>query len=152
MLTIIEDDLSGSAIRALVAQHLGAMQAHSPPDKVHALPVDALRAPGVTFWSAWCDGTLAGMGALRMLDAAHGEIKSMRVADAFLRQGVGEALLQHLLAIARARGLARISLETGRTAPFAPAIALYRKYGFAECAAFADYASDAFSQCMTLVL
>lgn len=149
MLTIIEDDLSGEAIRALVGLHLGAMQSHSPPDKVHALPIAALATPDVAVWSAWVDGVLAGMGALRRIDADHGEIKSMRVAPAFLRTGIGEALLRHLLDEARARGFVRVSLETGRTAPFAAAIALYRKHGFVECAPFGDYASDAFSQCMT---
>jgi putative acetyltransferase len=150
-LRIIEDDLSGTAIRALVAHHLAAMQANSPPDKVHALPVEALRAPGVTFYSAWAGDDLAGMGAIRALAADHGELKSMRVAPAFLRTGVGEVMLRHLLGVAHARGYARVSLETGRTAPFAAAIALYGKYGFVECPAFADYVVDGFSQCMTLV-
>ena len=92
------------------------------------------------------------MGAIRQLSPDHGELKSMRVAPAYLRQGVGEAILRHLLAVARARGYARVSLETGRTGAFAPAIALYRKYGFVESPAFADYVIDGFSQCMTLAL
>jgi len=149
---IVEDDLSGGAIRALVALHITAMQAHSPPDKVHALPVDALLAPGVTFYSAWVGKDVAGMGAIRDLGDGHGELKSMRVAPAFLHQGVGEAMLRHLLGVARSRGYARVSLETGKTAPFAPAIALYRKYGFVACPAFADYVVDEFSQCLTLAL
>ncbi len=151
LLTIAEDDLTGPEIRALVALHLAGMHGESPPDKVHALPVEALRAADVTFYSAWRDGALAGMGAIRQLAADHGEIKSMRVAPGFVRQGVGEALLRHLLGVARARGYARVSLETGRTAAFDPAVMLYRKYGFVECAAFADYVVDGFSQCMTLM-
>lgn len=147
--TIREDDVSGEAIRALVALHLSGMHQESPACKVHALPVEALRAADVTFYSAWAGDTLAGMGAIRHLAQDHGELKSMRVASAFLRQGVGEAILRHLLQVARDRGYARVSLETGRTAAFAPAIALYRKYGFVECAAFADYVVDGFSQCMT---
>lgn len=151
-ITIIEDDLSGEAIRDLVRLHLAGMHAESPPDKVHALPIEALRAPRVTFWSAWVEGRAAGMGAMRQLSADHGELKSMRVAPEFRRQGVGEAMLRHLLGEARRRGYARVSLETGRTDAFRPAFTLYRKYGFVECAAFADYVLDDFSQCMTLVL
>lgn len=148
----VEDDLTGGAIRALVTLHLAAMHAQSPPDKVHALPIEALRADDVTFYSAWAADDLAGMGAIRRLADGHGEIKSMRVAPAFLGQGVGEAILRHLLGVARARGFTRVSLETGRTGAFAPAVALYRKYGFVECPAFADYVLDGFSQCMTLAL
>ncbi|KUR78863.1 GNAT family N-acetyltransferase [Novosphingobium sp. Fuku2-ISO-50] len=149
---IVEDDLTGEAIRALVALHLAAMHEHSPPDKVHALPIAALRASDVTFYSAWIADDLAGMGAIRRLADDHGEIKSMRVAPAFLGRGMGEAILRHLLGVARARGYARVSLETGRTGAFGPAVALYRKYGFVECPAFADYVLDGFSQCMTLAL
>lgn len=151
-LTIAEDDLTDPDVRALVQLHLAAMHGASPPDKVHALPVERLRAGGVTFFVARSEGVVAAMGAIREIEPGHGEVKSMRVAPAFLRQGLGEAMLLHLLGVARARGYARVSLETGRTAPFTPAIALYRKHGFAECPAFADYVSDGFSQCLTLAL
>lgn len=151
-LRIIEDDLSGAEIRELVALHLSGMHAHSPACKVHALPVDKLRQPGVTFFSAWADEALVGMGAIRELDAIHGELKSMRVAPAWLGQGVGEALLAHLLGVARARDYQRVSLETGNGPAFAPALALYRKHGFENCPAFADYVLDEFSQCLTLRL
>lgn len=147
-----EDDLTGTAIQALVALHLGGMRAHSPADKVHALPLDALRAPGVTFYSAWVGDDLAGMGALKELSPDHGELKSMRVAPAWLGQGVGKAILRRLLDEARARGMARVSLETGRGPAFEPALALYRAHGFVPCAAFADYVADDFSQCFTLDL
>lgn len=150
--TIREDDLSGAAIQALVALHLGGMHAHSPADKVHALPLDALRAPDVRFYSAWVGGDLAGMGALKALAPDHGELKSMRVAPAWLGQGVGKAILAHLLDQARARRMARVSLETGHGPAFEPALALYRAHGFVPCAAFADYVVDDFSQCLTLVL
>ncbi|MBB3358935.1 MULTISPECIES: GNAT family N-acetyltransferase [unclassified Novosphingobium] len=150
--TIRQDDLSGAAIQALVALHLGGMHAHSPACKVHALPLDALRAPGVTFFSAWVGDDLAGMGALKMLAGDHGELKSMRVAPQWLGQGIGKAMLRHLLATAWAMGMARVSLETGRGAAFEPAIALYRAHGFVPCAAFADYVVDDFSQCLTLAL
>jgi putative acetyltransferase len=151
-LQIGEDDLSGEAIRTLVALHLSGMHAESPACKVHALPVEALRAADVTLYSAWVGDDLAGIGAIRHLAPDHGELKSMRVAPTFLRRGVGEAMLVHLLAVAGGRGYARVSLETGRTAAFAAAVALYRKYGFVDCPAFADYVLDDFSRCMTLVL
>ena len=148
-IAIRADDLSGAEIRALVALHLAAMHDHSPPDKVHALPVDALRSAGVTFYSAWIGDDLAGIGAIRQLEADHGEVKSMRVAPGFVRRGVGQAMLLHLIAVARERGYRRVSLETGTGDAFAPAIGLYRKHGFVPCPAFAEHVADGFSQCMT---
>ncbi|MBB4615874.1 GNAT family N-acetyltransferase [Novosphingobium taihuense] len=151
-LSIIEDDLSGEAIRSLVAVHLSGMHANSPACKVHALPVEKLRDPGVTFYSAWVGEALAGMGAIRELDEAHGELKSMRVASDWLGKKIGEAMLLHLLSVARQRGYRRVSLETGQGAAFEPALGLYRKHGFSNCEAFADYVLDDFSQCLTLEL
>ena len=151
-LTIVEDDLGGEAIRALVALHLSGMHASSPACKVHALPIEKLRQPGVWFYSAWWDNALTGMGAIRELDERHGELKSMRVANEWLGRGVGEALLVHLLDVARERGYARVSLETGRGPAFEPALGLYRKHGFVNCGPFADYVLDDFSQCLTLPL
>lgn len=148
-LRIAEDDLAGEAIRELVALHLSGMHAHSPACKVHALPVEKLRQPDVTFFSAWNGDELAGMGAIRHIDATHGELKSMRVAPAWLGKGVGEAVLVHLLEVAQKRGYSRVSLETGRGPAFEPALGLYRKHGFVDCDAFADYVLDDFSQCMT---
>lgn len=149
---IVEDDLSGEDIQALVAFHLAGMHANSPACKVHALPIASLRAPGVTFYSAWVGDAVAGMGAIKQLDPVHGELKSMRVAPEWLGRGVGEAMLRHLLAVARGRGYTRVSLETGRGPAFEPALGLYRKYGFENCKAFADYVVDDFSQCLTLAL
>lgn len=151
-ITIIEDDLSGEAIRGLVAIHLAGMHANSPACKVHALPVEKLREPGVTFYSAWVGEALAGMGAIRELDATHGELKSMRVASDWLGKKIGEALLLHLIGVARQRGYRRVSLETGQGPAFEPALGLYRKHGFVNCEAFADYVLDDFSQCLTLEL
>lgn len=151
-LSIIEDDLEGDAIRSLVSFHLSGMHASSPACKVHALPVERLRQPGVTFFSAWVSEALAGMGAIRELDAHHGELKSMRVAPEWLGKGIGEAVLLHLLAVARQRSYSRVSLETGQGPAFEPALGLYRKHGFVNCEAFADYVLDDFSQCLTLVL
>ncbi len=151
-LEIAEDDLSGADVQALVALHLGGMHAESPACKVNALPLDKLRQPDVTFYTARVNGQLAAMGAIKHLDDAHGELKSMRAAPEWRGKGVGEAMLVHLLAVARGRGYSRVSLETGRTEAFAPAVTLYRKYGFEECGAFADYVVDDFSQCLTLAL
>ena len=151
-LEIAEDDLAAEDVRALIALHLSGMHAESPACKVHALPLEKLRQPGVTFYAARVHGQLAAIGAIKQLDDAHGELKSMRAAPEWRGKGVGEAMLVHLLEVARARGYARVSLETGRTEAFAPAVALYRKYGFEECAAFGDYVVDEFSQCLTLYL
>ena len=151
-LTITEDDLTAEDVRALIALHLSGMHAESPACKVHALPLEKLRQPGVTFYAARVHGQLAAIGAIKHLDATHGELKSMRAAPEWRGKGVGEAMLVHLLGVARGRGYARVSLETGRTDAFAPAVALYRKYGFDNCEAFADYVVDDFSQCLTLAL
>jgi putative acetyltransferase len=149
---IVEDDLSGAAIRALLEQHFAGMLANSPAGSCHFLDFDGLNADDVTFWSIHDGNALAGCGALKMLDAAHGEIKSMRTADAFLRRGVAARMLDHIIAEAHGRGLKRLSLETGSGAAFEPAIALYRRYGFADCAPFADYKPDTFSRFMTRAL
>jgi len=149
---IREDDLSGSEIAALLEFHIAEAIRHSPPGSVHAMPINRLRAPDVTFWSLWDGEALVGCGALKELDAAHGELKSMRTAPAFLRRGVGEAILLHLIAEGRRRGYHRLSLETGKPAPFAAAHALYRKHGFEHCPPFADYREDTFSMCMTRTL
>ena len=149
---IVEDDLSGAAIRALLEQHFAGMLANSPAGSCHFLDFDGLRAGNVTFWSIHDGDKLAGCGALKQLDVAHGEIKSMRTADAFLRRGVAARMLDHIIDEARRRGLARLSLETGSGAAFEPAIALYRRHGFDDCAPFADYKPDPFSRFMTRVV
>lgn len=149
---IVEDDLSGAAIRALLEVHFAGMLANSPADSCHFLDFDGLNAADVTFWSIHREGELAGCGALKMLGATHGEIKSMRTAEDFLRQGVAARMLDHIIDEARTRGLARLSLETGSSGAFEPALALYRRYGFTECEPFADYRPDPFSRFMTLVL
>ena len=146
---IREDDLTGSAVVALLEQHLAEMASHTPAESVHAMPVARLAGPDVTFWSVWSGGRVAGCGALKELDPAHAEIKSMRVADDFRRQGVGEVVLLHLLDAARTRGFSRVSLETGSNPPFATARALYARHGFVECEPFADYVLDPWSVFMT---
>jgi putative acetyltransferase len=151
-LRIAPDDLSGTAVLALLQLHLDEMHRWSPACKVHAMPAERLRQPDVLFFSAWDGDRLAGCGAIKHLDDGHGELKSMRAAPGYRGKGVGKAILLRLLEEARARGYARVSLETGRPEPFHPAQGLYRSHGFAECPPFGDYVSDDFSLCMTLEL
>ncbi len=146
------DDLGGPEIRALLEEHLRHMHSVSPPESVHALDLEALRRPEVTFWTAWGGGELLGCGALKELDPRHGEIKSMRTAAAHLRQGVAARLLEHVLAEAARRGYTRLSLETGSQPDFEPARRLYARFGFAYCEPFADYVEDPNSVFMTRAL
>ncbi|MFZ1218051.1 MAG: GNAT family N-acetyltransferase [Chthoniobacterales bacterium] len=143
------DDLSGPEIAALLAEHLAGMRSLSPPESVHALPLDGLRQPEVTFWSVWKNGELLGCGALKELDPGHGEIKSMRTASGHLRKGVARALLQHILGEAGRRGYRRVSLETGAQPGFEPARQLYARAGFTACGPFANYTNDPNSVFMT---
>jgi len=143
------DDLSGAAISRLIREHLQGMAAQSPPESVHALGLEALRKPGITFWSVWQDSELLGCGALKELDARHGEIKSMRTASAHLRKGVAARLLEHILDEGRRRSYHRLSLETGSMEAFAPARSLYARFGFRCCGPFADYLEDPHSVFMT---
>ncbi len=146
------DDLSGPEIAALLDEHLAGMRSLSPPESVHALPLEELRRPEVTFWSAWENSELLGCGALKHLDPEQGEIKSMRTASNHQRKGVAHALLQHILAEARRRGYRRLSLETGSQPGFEPARQLYSRAGFVACAPFADYTNDPNSFFLTLAL
>lgn len=146
------DDLSRPEVRELIAQHLAGMHATSPPESVHAFDVEKLKAPGVSFWSAWAKHMLAGCGALKRLDGQRGELKSMRVADTFRGKGVGRAILEHLLAQARTEKLESVWLETGSGPAFEPALKLYESAGFTRCGPFGDYRDDPFSVFMTLKL
>ena len=149
---IVEDDLTGPEVAALLELHLGEMHQWSPACKVHAMPLDRLRQPDVTFYSAWDGETLAAVGALKHLGDGRGELKSMRAAPAYRGKGAGKAILEHLLAEARRRGYSWVGLETGVPEPFVPARTLYASYGFTECAAFADYVLDEWSVCMSRTL
>lgn len=151
-LAIREDDLSGEPVRSLLALHLAGMHASSPPGSVFALDLSGLKAPEVTVWTAWRGGELAGIGALKVLGDGRGEIKSMRTHPDHLRSGVAAALLEHIVAAARDRGMIRLSLETGSGPAFEPALALYRKRGFVDGEAFADYERSAFNQFLHLRL
>lgn len=124
----------------------------SPPESVHALNLEKLRKPGITFWTAWKDTQLLGCGALKELDSKHGEIKSMRTPTALRRQGAGRAILAHIIEAARSRGYERLSLETGTMQAFQPAQRLYQSVGFTYCGPFGEYAEDPNSVFMTLRL
>ncbi|WP_396616309.1 GNAT family N-acetyltransferase [Lysobacter soli] len=141
--------LDHPAVASLLQEHLQSMAQLSPPESIHALDLDALRKPQITFWSAWQDDELMGCGALKQLDAAHGEIKSMRTASRHRRKGVAAAMLEHILDEAQRRAYTQLSLETGSMQGFEPARALYARYGFESCGPFADYTSDPNSVFMT---
>ncbi len=149
---IIEDDLTGAAVIALLGEHLEGMAKSSPPESIYALGLEGLRAPDVTFWTAWDGSALLGCGALKELDPEHGEIKSMRTAKAHLRKGVASAILKHIIAEARARSYRRLSLETGTGEAFDPAHALYQRFGFVYCGPFGEYRDSSFNAFMTLSL
>jgi putative acetyltransferase len=149
---IRSDDLSGAPTRALLALHLAGMQASSPAESVFALDLSGLQTPEISVWTAWITGEIAGVGALKRLGDGSAEIKSMRTHPDHLRKGVAEVLLRHIIAEAKARGIARVSLETGSGAAFDPALALYRKYGFTDGEAFSDYVRSDFNQFLHLAL
>jgi putative acetyltransferase len=149
---ITQDDLRGEAIIALLQAHRADMFAQSPPESVHALDLEGLRKPEITFWSAWEGNTLVGCGALKELDASHAELKSMRTVAAHLRKGVAATVLEHIVRVARNRGYRALFLETGTTPAFTPARALYERHGFVYCGPFADYVEDPYSVFMCLQL
>ncbi len=146
------DDLSRAEIQALLNEHLRSMYELSPPESVHALDLDKLRKPDLTFWSAWEGSQLLGCGALKELDAKHGEIKSMRTPEALRRRGAGRAILAHVIETARSRRYERLSLETGSMEAFRPAQRLYESFGFTTCEPFGAYAEDPNSVFMTMRL
>ena len=152
MIQILEDDLSGADVQALLALHHAVMHADSPPGQAFALDLEGLSAADITVWSARRDGALAGIGALRDLGGGAGEVKSMRTHPDHLRVGVAAAVLETIIEDARARGMVRLSLETGRGSGFEPALALYRRRGFIEGAPFGTYRASDFNQFLHLDL
>jgi putative acetyltransferase len=149
---IRRDDLSGPEIRALLDEHLRDMHSISPPESVHALDLDGLRQPEITFWTVWSGGELLGCGALKELNPAHGEIKSMRTALAHRRRGVGQFVLAHIIGEAKRRGYARLSLETGSEPPFESARKLYESFSFVYVPPFEGYVEDPNSVFMSKLL
>jgi putative acetyltransferase len=146
------DDLSRAAVHALLNEHLRSMYELSPPESVHALDLDRLRKPEITFWTAWDGPLLLGCGALKELDRRHGEVKSMRTPDRHRRRGAGRAILAHIIEVAKSRSYERLSLETGSMQAFEPAQKLYERFGFTCCGPFGDYVEDPNSVFMTLRL
>lgn len=149
---IVRGGLDDERVVVLLDEHLRGMADHSPPESIHALDHDGLRAAGVTFWTVWEGDALYGCGALQELDHEHGEIKSMRTAATQLRRGVATAMLEHIIGEAKRRGYKRLSLETGSGPGFDAAHALFAKYGFSYCGPFARYTNDPFSRFMTMEL
>jgi putative acetyltransferase len=149
---IAVDDPRADDVRALLVRHLAFMHAQSPPEDVHALDVEGLLDPAVTFLSVRRDGVLIALGALKRLDGEHAEVKSMHTVEAMRGKGIAAAMVTHLIALARIQGFRRLNLETGTSAAFAPARALYAKAGFRSCGPFADYVNSAHSCFMTLDL
>ena len=152
MMRIEIDDLTRPEVHALLNEHLQNMHALSPAESVHALDVERLRQPEITFWSIWEEEQLLGCGALKELSCSHGEIKSMCTPKVLRRKGAGKAILAHIISCARQRAYKRLSLETGSGAQFLPARKLYESFGFLFCGPFADYQEDAHSCFMTLEL
>jgi len=147
-----QDDLSSADVQSLVAEHLSGMHSNSPPGHVHALAIENLRVPNVTFWTARIDGMLCGCGALKELDPLTGEVKSMRTRAAYIRRGVGQAILDEIIHTARRRGYSRLLLETGTGQAFEPAHALYRRNGFEWSGSFGEYTATDFNVFMAKVL
>ena len=146
------DDVSSPQVLALLAEHLRSMHELSPQEYVFAFDAKKLRAPGVTFWTAWKDEVLLGCVALKELSLTEGELKSMRTPERLRGKGVGRTLLNHVLQVARERGYQQLFLETGSHPAFLPAQTLYRSVGFRECGPFGDYKENAFSVFMFLSL
>lgn len=143
-------DLSDPRIIALLRHHFDTCHAVTPPGSAHVFDISRLAAPDIDFWAAWEGDELLGIGAMKPLDETHGEVKSMHTAEAARRRGVASAMLRHIIETSRARGLTRLSLETGSFGYFAPAVALYKAHGFTECLPFGSYRPDPNSVFLTL--
>ena len=146
------DDPNAEDVRELLRRHVEFARDNTPPEDVHALEVNQLVDPGVTFYSYRRDGELLAVGALKQLDGRHAELKSMHTAAEARRSGVGLAMVEHLIGVARDHGFRRVSLETGSTQAFAAARSLYAQAGFTPCGPFGDYPPDRSNTFMTLAL
>jgi putative acetyltransferase len=143
-------ELDREDVHNLLAHHFAEMRADSPPEACHVLPLEGLRGPDIRFLSLRsCTGRLLGVGALKTLEAGHGEIKSMRTHPDALGRGVGKAILDKLVDLARAQGMTRLSLETGNSPLFTAANRLYERSGFTRCGPFAGYSDTPFTHFYT---
>jgi putative acetyltransferase len=152
MIRIIQGDFSDPRVVDPIYSHLTRARAETAVGSAHALDLTGLQSPDVTFWTIWDDETLVGIGALKRLSVDHGEVKSMHIVQSMRRRGAGRAMLNHIIAAARASGMSRLSLETGSREYFRPSHALYRSSGFVDCPPFADYVLDPSSLFMSLDL
>jgi putative acetyltransferase len=152
VIRVIQGDLSDPRVINLLHTHVTSARAETAAGSAHALDLTKLQSPDISLWTIWDDEMLMGIGALKRLSADHGEVKSMHTAQSMRRRGAGRAMLLHIIAAARARGMARLSLETGSWEYFRPARELYRIHGFVECPPFADYVLDPNSVFMSLDL
>lgn len=146
------DDLSGEPIKKLLETHLKNAALHSPEDAIFALDIKALKAPEISFWSAWQDDQILACGAIKMLDQEHGEIKSMHTLEKARGKGIGNQLVCHILQQAKGKNIKRLSLETGTAEAYYPAHRLYKRHGFEQCRPFADYQESIHSLYMTKIL
>ncbi|QHJ71321.1 GNAT family N-acetyltransferase [Planococcus halotolerans] len=146
------DNLTNSAVKQLLGEHINSMSQQSPPESKYALDLEGLKKPDITFWSAWENHELLGFGALHEIDPQHGELKSLKTSPVHLKKGVAAKMVDHIIKEATSRGYNRISLETGPTEIFGPAINLYKKFGFEYCEPFASYKRSDFNIFMTLKL
>jgi putative acetyltransferase len=152
MMRILPGDLGDTRVTGLLLTHLASARAQTAPGSAHALDLAGLQSPDISFWTIWDGETLLGTGALKRISPGHGEVKSMHTAQSERRRGAGSAMLRHIIASAKEQGMSRLSLETGSWEYFRPALALYGRHGFVECAPFADYVPDPNSVFMTLDL
>jgi putative acetyltransferase len=146
------DDPNAEDVRELLRRHLEFARANTPPEDIHALDVDQLADPALTFYSYRRDGQLLAVGALKQLDGRHAELKSMHTVAAARGHGIGRAMVEHLVGAARDHGFSRVSLETGSTPAFEPARSLYTQAGFTPCGPFGDYPPGRGNTFMTLAL
>jgi len=150
LMKITEGGRDDPRVQELLIHHFNSARAQTAPESAHALDLSGLKSPNIRFWSAWDGDYVVGIGALKRLSETHGEIKSMHTAQFSRRNGVGSAMLRHIIAAARQMGFSRLSLETGSWPYFAPARELYRRHGFVESPPFGDYAADSNSVFLTL--
>lgn len=148
---ILLDDLTNEQTIALINLHTNSMMEHSPAESIHALPIEQLKNAAISLYSAWEEDELLGCGALKHISTQHAELKSMRTAEKHLRKGVAKALLIHLVELAKSRGYAQVSLETGTAPAFLPARKLYEAFGFTYCEPFDHYVEDSNSTFMTII-
>ena len=148
----IEGNFNNSEVNDLLKKHFIELRSVSPAGSTHVLDIDGLKDPSIKFWSLWEDNKLIGCGALKFLEKEHGEFKSIRVANEFRKNGIGERIINHLIEEAKKLKITKLSIETGAGEFFLPARKLFSKFGFKHCHPFAHYKDDPNSCYYTLNL